>query len=255
MRSVILSIVLVVPFFGVQAQSRPASDPPAIALAAQSIAAVAGSSNLSDVTLTGNAKLNMQESGTFKLSALGSGESRIDLVLPGGTTTVIRDVRSKAPHGEWKAPNNRSGTLSSHNCLTDAAWFIPALGSLAAAPNVVLTYVGKEVRKGVEVQHLHSYVYEAGQGSVPGMKELSGMDFYLDAATLLPVATTFNAHPDHDALTNLLVEIDFTDYQRMNGVLVPKHIQRYQQGALILDLIVTGASFNSGLQPALFAIN
>jgi hypothetical protein len=238
-----------------QGQNLPASDPQAVALAAQSISAISGKTNISDVTLTGNGTWNGRDDGTFTLLALGGGESRVDLVLSGGTRTEIRDAQTGVSLGTWIAPSGLSGQFAYHNCLTDAAWFFPALGSLAATPNVVLTYVGQETRNGAAVQHLHSYVYQAGQTSILGSQQLSAMDFYLDATTLLPVATTFNAHPDNDANTNLLIEIDFANYQLINGVAIPTNIQRYQQGNLMFDLVVTGAFFNSGLPLSQFAVN
>ncbi len=81
------------------------------------------------------------------------------------------------------------------------------------------------------------------------------MDFYLDASTLLPVAVTFNAHPDSDASTNLSVEIDYFNYQLLGGVSVPTHVQKYLQGSPIFDIELSGAVFNTGLSLATFTIN
>jgi len=72
---------------------------------------------------------------------------------------------------------------------------------LAAGSNVVLSYIGQETRNGSKVQHIQSYVYQANwpSGATPSPMQLSTTDFYLDASSLLPVAITFNAHPDNDA--------------------------------------------------------
>jgi len=203
--------------------------------------------------LTGSATLNKKEVGDFKLMASGAGESRLEVLSSSGTITVIRDAQTGVLVGAWRAPNNRAGKFPHHNCLTDSAWFFPALGSLAPAPAVVLTYIGTEVRNGTEVQHLHSSPRQVSSAQIPNAQTLGDMDFFLDATTLLPIATTFNAHPDNDASTNLLVDIEFSEYHQMSGIMVPTHIQRYQQGTLLLELFVTGASFNSGLPLSLFA--
>ena len=81
------------------------------------------------------------------------------------------------------------------------------------------------------------------------------MDFYVDVTTLLPVAVTFNVHPDNESITNLPVEIDFSNYQTTNSVAIPMHIQRYLQGNLLMDVEVSGASFNTGLTLSAFTIN
>lgn len=235
--------------------TQPASDPQAVALAEQSVAAITGRIGVTDVTLIGNVAWRGQASGTFRLVALGNGESRMDLSLSNGTETEIRDAQTGVSRGKWATPDNRSGKLAFHNTLTDAAWFFPALGSLAMKPNVVLTYVGQEMHEGSSVQHIHSHVYQTGPSSKYGPQHLSDMDFYLDSGTLLPVFVTFNVHPDNNAYIDLLTKVEFSQYEKINGVEVPTHIRRYQQGYLMLDLSVTGATFNSGPLLSLFAVN
>ena len=237
----------------------PTSDPQAVALASQSIAALTGGTAIGDVTLTGSVTWSggaAPETGTATLLASGTGESRMNLVLPSGTRTEIRDASTGEPQGQWIAESGASGLFASQNCATDAAWFFPALGSLVAGPNVVLIYVGQETRNGAAVQHIQSYVYQANSPGVsPSPQQLSTMDFYLDVTTLLPVAITFNAHPDNNAGTNLPVEVDFSGYQVLNGGMVPTHIQRSLQGNVLVDITVTGAFFNTGLPLSDFAIN
>lgn len=241
------------------AQSVPSSDPQALAHAAQSIAALTGGTTISDVTLTGNVTWNggATDTGTATLRALGSGESRMDLALTSGTRTEIRDAQTGTPLGQWFAPNNTSGYFASQNCWTDAVWFFPVLGSLAAGPNVVLSYLGQTTWNGESVQHIQSYVYQANWPTIPGPtpQQLSSIDFYLDATTLLPSAVTFNAHPDDNTNTNLLIEVDFSNYQTVSGVVVPMQIQKYQQGNLMINLSLSGASFNTGLSLSIFTIN
>ena len=256
-RSAGVAVVLSVAFLSLAAYGQTAaSSPQALAYAAQAIAALTGGNPISDVTLIGNVTWNAgANTGTASLKALGTGESRMDLTLSSGTRSEIRDAQTGALLGKWINPDNTSGQFAPHNCWTDAVWFFPALGSLAAGQNVVLSYIGQEARNGSNVRHLRSYVYQSGTFSSPTPQQLSVMDFFLDATTLLPVAITFNAHTDHDANTNLIVEVDFSNYQRIGGVAVPSHIQRFQQGALMVDLTITAASFNAGLPLSIFAIN
>jgi len=225
----------------------PASNPQAVTYAARSIAAMTGKTAITDVTLTGTVTWyggGSTVTGTATLRALGTGESRMDLALTGGTRTEIRDAQTGVQLGKWISPNATSGNFAFQNCWTDAAWFFPVLGSLAAGPDVVLSYSGTETRNEESVQHIQSYIYQPKQANATiSPQQLSAMDFYLDATTFLPSAVTFNAHPDNDPNTNLLVEVDFSNYQAINGVAVPMHIQVYQQGNLMVDITVSGASF------------
>lgn len=134
-------------------------------------------------------------------------------------------------------------------------WFFPALGTLNASSGVSLSYLGQEVRKGVAVQHLQTHILKLGRISNPRPQQLGTTDFYLDATTLLPVALKFNAHPDKDMNTDLSVEVEFSSYLTINGILVPTHIQRRQDGSLIYDLFVSSAALNTGVALSTFAIN
>lgn len=239
------------------AQNPPASNPQALALAAQSIAALTGGESISDVTLTGSVTWNGTNTGSATLRALGTGESRMDLALSNGARTEIRDSQTGVAIGQWTNPDSTTGAIVFQNCQTDAVWFFSALGSLAVGPNIVLTYIGQETRSGEAVQHIQSSIYDPNwpSGVTPTDQQLSTMDFYLDATTLLPAAVTFNAYPDNSTTTNLLVEIDFSNYQTTNGILVPMQIQKYQQGNLLASLVLSGASFNTGIPLSIFSLN
>jgi hypothetical protein len=86
------------------------------------------------------------------------------------------------------------------------------------------------------------------------MRRVSTMDFYLDFASLLPLAITFNPHPDNDSNVDIRTEVRFADYRAVNGVLVPFRIQRLVNDGLVLDLTVTNATINAGLLATDFSL-
>src|SRR5437667_12398142 len=98
-----LSLSLFVASF-VVAQNPPVSDPRALTLAAQSIAAMTGGNALSDITLTGNvtwiAGSDIQ-TGIGNFLAKGTSQSRVDLTLSGGNRSDIRNSSSGFPQGAW----------------------------------------------------------------------------------------------------------------------------------------------------------
>jgi len=240
------------------AQSQPASNPQALAFASQSIAALTGGTPINDVTLTGGVTWiagSDNETGSATLLASGTRESSMSLSLASGARTEVRDAQTGATLGSWTAPSGPSGMFSLFNCQTDAAWFFPVLSSLSAGPNIVLSYVGLETRNGESVQHLRSYVYSPSSSSALTFQQLSAEDFYLDATTLLPSAVTFFTHPDNNAANNISVEVDFSNYQTVNGAAVPMHVQKYLQGTLQIDLTVSSAAFNTGIALSHFTIN
>jgi len=235
-------------------QSRPPlSDSQAIALASQSIAALTRGSAISDVRLTANvtwARGAEPAVGTGVLLAKGFSDSRIDLAFGEGKRTEIRNGFD-GPAGKWVNPDGQSGKYAFHNCLTDAAWFFPALSSLAKAgdPRFVFSYVGEETWNGQAAQHIRIYQV---QKDFKDVQRLSTMDFYLDPTSSLPLGVAFKSHPDKTGSIEMPVEIRFSEYEIVNGVEVPFHIQRLQSGALLMDLRVTMASFNNGLSDDVF---
>jgi len=238
-----------------RAQSQPVNDPQAVAMAAQSILALTGSTQINDVTLTANAISitgSDGETGTALLKAKGLYKSRVDLVLTGGSRSEIRNIVQGYPEGTWVDKNAVSHRYADQNCWTDPTWFFPALSSLSGGdPNIVLSYLGPTTRFGVAVQHIRSF--RTG-GPFLESQQLSVMDFYLDATTLLPVSIAFNLHPDNDSTVNVPVETYFGGYQIVGGILVPMHFQLYLQGVIHLDFTIRRASVNSGLQDSVFGI-
>jgi hypothetical protein len=241
----------------------PASDPQAVSLAQQSIAALTGGNPISDVTLNANVTATAasgNETGTGTLQAKGVGESRIDLTLPSGMRTEIRnDGGGTNPQGESAVNGGNYQLWAQHNCWISASWFFPALSVLASTsdPTVIFSYVGMEKRNGSSVQHIQSYRYivDPSRSATTALTQrLSTTDFYLDASSLLPIAITFNTHPTDNDGMDLRAEIEFFKYQLVNGVLVPFRIQQTVFGSLILDVTVKGVALNSGISDSVFAI-
>jgi hypothetical protein len=243
------------------AQNIPSSDPLAVSLAQQSVAALNGSVPIADAVLTGVATRiagSDIEKGTVTLNAKGAVESRIDFSLSGGTRTEIRNNTAGFPQGAAILNGGNQQAVAMHNCRINASWFFPELSALAQAadPTQIFAYIGLEQRKGASVHHLRTFHYSpAKRPDVTAIRQdVSTMDIYLDSTSLLPLAFAFNTHPDDDALTNIAVEVDFYNYRPFSGVLVPTHIQKLIWNGLALDISISGATFNTGLLYDLFTI-
>lgn len=240
-------------------QQNPPSSNQAVTLAAQSIAAMTGGVAVTDVSLTGTVTWfagSDTETGTATLLGKGISESKVSLALSSGSRTETRNAANGFPQGQWANPNGTSGAYVWHNCQTDAVWFFPVLSSLGNISNssFVFSYVGQETWNGVPAQHLQAHQVAPTSASPIAalVQSFSTMDFYLDPSSLLPLAVDFNAHPDNDTNTNIRREVRFANYQAVNGVQIPFHIQRLTNGGLALDLVVTSATLNSGLTDSQF---
>lgn len=238
------------------AATAPASDPFAITLAQQSVAALTGGAPVADVTLNANVTSILgsdYESGTATFKAKGKSESRVDLSLDtSGARSDVRNVSGGIPTGAWEKNGGNSTSYAGHNCWTDAAWFFPALSSLTQTANArfIFKYVGQEQHRGVNSQHIQVFQLSSQSST----QTLSHMDFWLDAVSNLPLAIGFALHPDDDMGTSIPVEINFANYQAVSGIQVPFHFQQMLDGGVVLDATVTSATLNTGITDSLFAL-
>lgn len=254
----LLSAFCVLPLFAiaqtVSQPSLPTSDPQAISLAQKAVAALEAGATISDVTLNANVTWisgSDNETGTGTFQAKGFSESRIYLNLSGGSRTDVRNISGGFPAGAWKKNGANAIAYAQHNCWADASWFFPALSSLVQVTNsnFFFAYVGQEQHAGVSVQHIRVSQFIALFPS-----PVSTTDFYLDVNSYLPLAVAVSLHPDNDMNTNIPSEIRFANYQAVNGIQVPFHFQQLVDGTVNLDVIVTNAAFNTGLQDSQFTL-
>lgn len=240
--------------------TQPSSSSTALSLSSKAELALTGTTVVTDVTVSGSATWSINssdiESGTFTALAKGFEESKISLQLDRGLRQEAHSGSSGSALGWWEGSDSVVHETAAHNNLSDAIWFFPALSCLGrASSDQYLSYVGQETRDGITVQHLTCYRWSSQlQKSFPTIQALTREDIYLDAQTFLPVAITFHTHADNDEAIKIPVEIRFSDYQPTSGMTVPHHIQKYFNRSLLLDLVISSVSVNSGLQDSAFTL-
>lgn len=256
-----LFLTLAFPVVGQQtATSTTQSSPQALTLLSQSLAALTGSQAVTDITLSGTARRiagSDDESGTATVKALAGTGARIDLSLPSGSRSELRNTSSAEPVGSWSGPDGVQHAISNHNLFTDPGWFPAfAISSLLSAPNAVITYLGPETHDGQSVIHIRaSQQFQFGSAQTTSlMQHLTQTEIFLDPNTNLPVALAFNTHPDNDAGLDIPVEIRFSNYRSVSGTQIPFRVQKFLNNSLLLDLQFTSAQPNGGLSAGLFNV-
>lgn len=238
---------------GQQVSSPAPRDSQAVVLLQRSLAALVGTNTIKDVTLTGSANWiagSDNETGSATLKATAIGQGRIDLSLSNGPRSEVVDLSQTAPTGSWSGPDSTWHSTVPHNLLTDPTWFFPAFlfNRVLSTPTYAVSALDAETRNGVAVEHFAVYLQPSNADPTPTVTQnFSRIDVYLDSSTFLPVATSFNIHPDNNALTNIAVEVRFTNHRNVQGVSAPYRIQKYIQNSLALDITVSGTQINTGL--------
>jgi hypothetical protein len=211
------------------------------------------------------------------LKATVVGDSRLDLSLPSGNRAEIRN-HSALPisqptgvpagstlelqaTGAWSGPDGVLHGMANHNVMTDAAWFFPAatLTNALSSQGYLLSYVGQETYEGQPLIHVQisqpiPVNANAPQHSAKLTQHLTEEDLYVDPITLFPLVLGFTIHPDGNALSDIPMEIHFSDYRVVNGVQVPFHVQRYLNKGLALELQFDTAMLNSGISETAFEL-
>jgi hypothetical protein len=229
------------------------------ALVQRAFTATGGSIPIADVTLVGTARRiagSDDESGTATLKALATGETRVDFSFPSGTRSDVCWIDRKHRVGQWVGPDGVWQITPPHNLMVDPAWFFPALllRSISSSQDFVASHAGSELRNEHSVEHLSAFrPFKLAPGDLARMfQRASQVEIYLDAATLLPAALTFNTHPDNDAGRDIPVEIRYSDYRNVNGVQVPFHVEKFLNNSLVLEFQFQTAVINSGIVPTIF---
>jgi hypothetical protein len=237
-------------------------DPQAVSLIQQSLAAMTKGVPVTDATLSGSATRiagSDQESGEVVLQAKGTQESKVALTLSNSVYTEVRNFQGGAPEGSYAGLDGVVYPLAQHNCFTGAAWFLPPLSTLGSAignTGADLSYIGQEALDGVAVQHLRVWlsISSPDAAAVQAIAHLSSTDIYLDSTTDLPVAMAFTTHPADNSSIDIAVEIRFSNYQQVSGILLPLHIQKFLNGSLNIDLTISSVTINSGLPDSNFSM-
>ncbi len=239
----------------------PARDPVAVALLAKSFVVMTGGQPISDVTLHGTARRiagSDDETGTVVLKALATGEARIDFSFPSGPRTEVCTASANTRAGQWLGPDGIAHPISYHNLMTESSWFFPALmlARVSFSQSYILSYPGQESPDGRLVQHLSISLnpVDSSSQSATLLQHLSQTEIYLDSSTLLPIAITFNVHPDNDAGLDIPVEVRFSDYRPVNGAQGPFRVQKFLNNGLVLDLQFQTVALNAGLSPSAFSL-
>jgi hypothetical protein len=238
-----------------------ASSPQAVTLLAQSTNALTGSVAVNDVTLTGTVERiagSTDESGTVTLKALTTGEASLAITLPSGTLTEVHSSMANGPAGNWISADATVHQIPMHNGWTDAGWFFPAFSSaFTSNQSLQIAYIGQEIVDGVSVQHvrLNRIVPGDASGKTNSLVlHLSQTELYLDANSFLPIGVKYNIHPDNNAAIDIPVEIKYSNFKSVGGVMIPFHIQEFIQNSLHLDIQLTNTAVNSGLSASQFQV-
>ena len=196
-----------------------------------------------DGTFTSTAG-SLNQNGSAHLIAGSDGSYSIELSRSSGAINETRAVSDGMPSCTWTDQNNVVHQSAFLNCLAPA-WFFPSLTLLSGTSSATLpawtpsSYSSDSLGNHLKFQLLLPSSDENQED--PEMQK--PFDLVLSPATSLPQYAFFTVHPDNPGIhADIAIEIAYSNYRTISGVMIPFHIQRYVNGSLVLDLVVTSAS-------------
>jgi hypothetical protein len=232
---------------------QPERDPQAVALLQQSIGALAktvpaDSSASGIVTVVEG---STTQTGTIQISTLGTNETSEALSLPEQQRAVI--YSSGASKETW---GTQSTSPNMELVLTDQCpdFPLPFLISVLGNPDESIRYVGLETLGGQSVQHVQFWNSFASKPHLQSLAAFSLKDLWINESSGLPLKIAFSRRAAGGAAPSFPVEVTFSNYTNVGGVLYPFQINKSYNGTPWQTITIQSVSFNTGLTSTQFQV-
>ncbi len=223
---------------------------------AQAASAFSGTVTVQSVQLSGTATWyagSLEDSGTVNLTAASNGSSQMQLSLATtGQITESQTGNGASAQCQWSGKDGVAHSVDTGNCWRPALWFLPAfsLQPTVLISGQVFTDLGQgSVGSGETVyHHLQGQIAPSGSASsnqgLNGLAQRSITDIGIDPVSSLPAVLAYSVHPNDGSSVSIPIEVHYSDYHAVEGVQIPFHIQRYVNGSLQLDILLSSAQIN-----------
>jgi hypothetical protein len=228
-------------------------DPEAIAVLQQSFAAM-GNSVPSDSIAMGNITIvagTKSSQGTIRVLTRGTGQSSVQVTVPEGTRTLIYSTGQAN-----ELVGSTVNVLSLELAVTSQAPGFPSpiIATLLTDPDTSFQYVGLETSNGMSLHHISAWDSFASQKDMQLLANFSMRDIWIDAASGLVQRLSYTRRAAHGAAPGIAVNVFYSDYRSVSGVLYPYSIQESWNGTPWATITIQNVSLNNGLTDADFPI-
>ena len=190
---------------------------------------------------------SLHESGTATLQAKIDGSTNVQLDLGHASRNETQSSANASRTCTWTDAAGISHSIVGPNCLIAIPWFAPALFAQSSPqlPSMLAATDDGEMSRASRTLHQFSYrlkFSEPDSTDVDRLTSMSTVKVLYDPQTALPASLEYFIHPDNNDLQNLPVQIVFSGYQPISGIMLPFHIERYVNRTLQLTLDITNVS-------------
>ena len=237
-----------------QSVATPERDPQAAAILQQSIVAFAKTSP-TDSSANGTVTIvegSTTQSGSIQILTRGAAQTMETLNLPGGQRSVTYS------NGDAKEVIGSQATIPRLELIvTDQSADFPLPLLLWALNNSdeAFLYIGQETLNGTSTQHIQVWNTFASKPRLGKLAPFSARDIWFDTSSSLPLKIAFSRRAGGGAVPAIPVEVLFSNYTNVGGVLYPFQINKSYNGTPWQTITIQNVSFNTGLTDAQFQVN
>ena len=169
------------------------------------------------------------EHGTADLTAALDGSYTIILNL---TTASRNETGSAFDVGrtcQWTDSHGTAHAIVGLNCIAATSWFQPTLFTSAGSQlptGIRLSDDGETSWNGTNVHQISYTLAITGDDATEtaAFTQATRVKIFFDLQSLLPRGLEYSVHPDNDDSRSFPVDVAFSDYRAVGGVMLPFHI-------------------------------
>jgi outer membrane lipoprotein-sorting protein len=235
------------------ATQTPQRDAQAVAILQQSVAAMA-STVPSDSSATGTVTViegSTTQTGAIQILTLGPTQTSEILNLTNGQRSIIY---SNGDALETTATQSANPPLEL--IVTDQSpdFPLPLILSALNNPDASFRYIGQEALNGVSVQHVQFWNSFSSKPHLQKLAPFSMRDLWIDPTSAMPLKIAYSRRAGGGAIPAIPIEVFFSNYTNVNGVLYPFQINKSLNGTPWQKITIQSVSFNTGLTAAQFKV-
>ncbi len=191
------------------------------------------------------------ETGSFRILTRGVSQTAEEIVTPDGTRAVVYSrEQAREAEGNSAKPLQLELVVTSQS----ACFPLPLLAAALNHPDTAFEYLGQETLDALAVHHIRFWNTFSSNAKLRHLAEFSVKDLWIDAATGLPRKLSFDRRAAGGAEPRIPVEVFFSDYRRVSGVLYPFRIEKHFNGTPWATITIEDVQLNVGLTDAAFSV-
>jgi len=235
------------------ANQPPQRDQQALTILNQALAAMA-SSVPADSSATGTVTIvegSSTQNGTIQILTRGTAQTAETITSSAGQRAIIYSKDDAKEVGAGQSVNAPLELI-----VTDQSPDFPLPLLLSVLNNVdeAIRYIGQEVLNGESAQHIQVWNTFASKPRLRELAPFSTKDIWFDSASGLPLKIAYIRQAGQGAVASFRVEVFFSNYNNVGGVLYPFQINKSYNGTPWQTITIQSVSFNTGLTDAQFQV-